>query len=457
MSGYNKRGGKRGGNNNNDNRGGRGGGRGGNSNNNGGRTNNYRNDHNSNPSRGRGGGNQGQRGGRGGRGGKNDWTSNQWNDRGNRNQRPSYIPQDFTVNLEEKIAKAKRDWGTKHDENQYDNVLEYRETKSLCVFDTMRERIKASRLTNQEKEKLIDLETRMVAMKLPVYAYRDEVVATCFGNDVSLLTAETGAGKSILTPIFCAIHILLEKNAKCPDEKIYVSQPRKFAARNIKDQIHKLIGDLGTVVTTKKIDENGLSDILPKIILTTDYNLLTRIIDLPEYYKEFKIIMIDEAHERSVYIDSLLSMIKTNLILQNNKTDEESKKVHAVIASATISVQAFKSFIPSIKELHIKGQCFEVKPHEIFFNKTKFSRDYIDIILAKIVESYAGKKSDECGHALCFLCGKNEIIYAYDKFKQLCEKENSLVLFPIPPDYESDKALRKVSNWGNETKVRSRW
>src|SRR4051812_46836656 len=65
---------------------------------------------------------------------------------------------------------------------------------------------------------------------LPINSRRDEIVGSVQQNQVTIITAETGAGKSTQVPQFLA---------EAGYKKVIVTQPRILAARNLSNRVRE--------------------------------------------------------------------------------------------------------------------------------------------------------------------------------------------------------------------------
>ena len=65
---------------------------------------------------------------------------------------------------------------------------------------------------------------------LPIFDYREEIVSAVDAHQVTIITAETGAGKSTQVPQYLADHGY---------QKVIVTQPRILAARNLSRRVRE--------------------------------------------------------------------------------------------------------------------------------------------------------------------------------------------------------------------------
>ena len=146
--------------------------------------------------------------------------------------------------------------------------------------------------------------------KLPIYKSVEHIKKTISENQVIICTGETGSGKSTQLPKI-AISLGYGFN-----KKILITQPRRVAAKAISEKIStELVKGEIFVGFKTRFESNIKKENLVNVV--TDGILLAEFKSDPEYRK-YEFIIIDEAHERSVNIDFILSFIKKILNLYKN-------------------------------------------------------------------------------------------------------------------------------------------
>lgn len=197
---------------------------------------------------------------------------------------------------------------------------------------------------------------------LPMYKQKTkEILKALKDNQVVLITAGTGAGKTVLLPKYL-LHILNY------DKKIAVTNPKKIPSEENANYaaIHldvKLGEEVGIRYRGKKLDSDKT-----KLLYCTDGYLVATLNSDPLLSK-FSGVIIDEAHERNNNIDLLLILLKQVLL----KRDD----FKLVIMSATINAKLFIDYFPKKKfkfsHVHSEGtQLFPVKEYFIEESVNKF-------------------------------------------------------------------------------------
>lgn len=166
--------------------------------------------------------------------------------------------------------------------------------------------------------------------ELPVSARRDDIAHTIRDHQVTIISGETGSGKTTQIPKIC-LQLGLGIRGM-----IGHTQPRRLAARTVADRI---ADELGTRVGNQSGDVVGFQvrftdEVGPTTLvkLMTDGILLAEIQHDPELRK-YDTIIIDEAHERSLNIDFLIGYLKR---LLPHRPD-----LKVIITSATIDSARF--------------------------------------------------------------------------------------------------------------------
>lgn len=214
---------------------------------------------------------------------------------------------------------------------------------------------------------------------LPVYDYRDEILQTVDTHQVTIITAETGAGKSTQIPQYLAEHGYT---------KVVVTQPRILAARNLSRRVReewslRTNGDSESVIgyrTAHERDDNPDTHIL----YCTDGLQLVREIT-GAGITERQVLVLDEVHEWNENMEVLIAWAK--------KRCQEEPRFKVVIMSATIDTAPLAAYFHTTAVINIPGRSFPVKKRR--------GSDVINEILEKIQVGSS--------NMLVFLPGKAEI------------------------------------------------
>lgn len=236
---------------------------------------------------------------------------------------------------------------------------------------------------------------------LPVSERREELLKAISEHQVVVIAGETGSGKTTQIPKLC-----IELGLGCVG-MIGHTQPRRLAARTVASRIaEELKTPLGERVGYQVRFHDQVSE-------TTQIKLMTDGILLAEtqhdrFLEKYEVLIIDEAHERSLNIDFLLGYIKRIL--------PRRPDLKVIITSATIDLERFSQHFDNAPVIEVSGRTYPVdtlyRPlHEMEGEDDK-AVDLQQGILAAVDELVAidrDKRSGGPGDILVFLPGEREI------------------------------------------------
>lgn len=170
---------------------------------------------------------------------------------------------------------------------------------------------------------------RETSKQLPVYREKERILHALEENSVIIVQSPTGSGKTTQLPV-----ILYEARYACRGI-IAVTQPRRIAALSVSEFIAKELGTSypGTVGYKMRFEDK--TDETTKIKIMTDGMLLQEM-KLDSMLSRYSVIMVDEAHERSLNIDFILGLLKRIL--------RERSDLKVIISSATMNAESFSMY-----------------------------------------------------------------------------------------------------------------
>ncbi|MCZ2402430.1 ATP-dependent RNA helicase HrpA [Paenarthrobacter sp. Z7-10] len=186
--------------------------------------------------------------------------------------------------------------------------------------------------------------------ELPVSERREDLMAAIAANQVTIIAGETGSGKTTQIPKMCLELGLADKGL------IAHTQPRRLAARTVAERIaSELDVELGAEVGFQ-VRFTGHMGPQTKIKLMTDGILLAEI-QRDRLLRRYSVIIIDEAHERSLNIDFILGYLKRIL--------PQRPDLKIVITSATIDPARFADHFASAQGpapiMEVSGRTYPVE------------------------------------------------------------------------------------------------
>lgn len=150
---------------------------------------------------------------------------------------------------------------------------------------------------------------------LPVYQFRDDILAAVKEHQVLIVVAETGSGKTTQLPQY-----LHEAGYTANGMKIGCTQPRRVAAMSVAARVAEEMGTkVGYEVGYSIRFEDCTSD---KTVLKymTDGMLLREFLTEPDL-AGYSALIIDEAHERTLSTDILFALVKVIFFPDGTRLD----------------------------------------------------------------------------------------------------------------------------------------
>ena len=191
------------------------------------------------------------------------------------------------------------------------------------------------------------LEIARTRRSLPIFEHRQALLRTIGENHVCIIRGETGSGKTTQIAQY-----LYEEGYAKNGKLIGCTQPRRLAAIAVASRVAQEVGCvLGTIVGYSiRMDDTTTEQ--TRIKFMTDGLLLREILHDPNVDK-YSVIILDEAHERTVDTDILLGVMKAVL---RRRSDFK-----LIVTSATMDVQKFSDFFDSAPRFDIPGRMFPVE------------------------------------------------------------------------------------------------
>lgn len=239
-------------------------------------------------------------------------------------------------------------------------------------------------------------EIEEVRQKLPVITEEQVIMEHIRYKDVVVVCGETGSGKTTQVPQF-----LYEAGYAASDGKmICVTEPRRVAAISMSKRVADEMNLSSDIVSYHIRYENNITKDT-KIKFVTD-GVLLREIQKDFLISSYSVVIIDEAHERSVFSDILIGLLSRIIPLRLKR----GNPLKLVIMSATLRINDFTQNRKLFKEIppvvKIDARQYPVTTH---FLKTTPS-DYMDAAYRKVIEIHM---TQPAGGILVFVTGRYEV------------------------------------------------
>lgn len=229
--------------------------------------------------------------------------------------------------------------------------------------------------------------------QLPIYQAKPQLLTQLRQLHGAILIGETGSGKTTQIPQY------LYEAGIGRLGMIAVTQPRRVAAISLagrvaeekRTQLGKLVG-----YTVRFEDVTSPET---KLKFMTDGMLLREAIGDPLLLR-YTVVVLDEAHERTVHTDVLFGVVKT---AQRRRKELNKIPLKVIVMSATMDVDLFSEYFNKSPVLYLEGR---QHPIQIYYTKQPQS-DYLQAALVSIFQIHQEAPSSH--DILVFMTGQEEI------------------------------------------------
>ena len=295
-------------------------------------------------------------------------------------------------------AQDKKQRGSEYDFVQEDAVefVERCLNNGIRIEDLLQERKEKEEKLSQANSEFERIQIERAT--LPVTKYRQQVLDIVAKNQIVIIEAETGSGKTTQIPQF------LHDAGYTKKGMIGCTQPRRVACMEVSSRVAQEMGvKLGNEVGYSVRFENKTSE---RTVLKylTDGMLLREFLTEPDL-ESYSVMMIDEAHERSLHTDVLLGLIK------DVARAREDLKI--IISSATIDSAKFSHYFDDAPILSIPGRRFNVMTQSVCAKRVTRSylkapvNDYQIVCVKTVMQIHMTQELP--GDILVFLTGQEDI------------------------------------------------
>ncbi|KAH7963233.1 hypothetical protein HPB52_020194 [Rhipicephalus sanguineus] len=253
---------------------------------------------------------------------------------------------------------------------------------------------------------------------LPIFPVRKELVRVVKQRDCVILIGETACGKTTQLPQYLHATGFTKRGI------VGITQPRRVAAVTVADRVAMEMGvELGDLVGYSVRFDDTTSN-ATRIKYLTDGMLLREAL-LDPLLRRYAVVVLDEAHERTVNTDILFGVVKT---AQKERQRLSMTPLKIVVMSATMDVDHFSRYFNNAPVYTLEGRqhpiemMYAVKPQE-------------DYVFSALVTVFQIHRNQGPGDILVFCTGQEEIESvvraARETRLQLDPAEQNLLALPL--------------------------
>ncbi|KAE8287995.1 putative ATP-dependent RNA helicase DHX33 [Larimichthys crocea] len=229
--------------------------------------------------------------------------------------------------------------------------------------------------------------------QLPIYQAKPQLLNQLRQLHNAILIGETGSGKTTQIPQY------LYEAGIGRQGIVAITQPRRVAAISLagrvaeekRTQLGKLVG-----YTVRFEDVTSPET---KLKFMTDGMLLREAIGDPLLLR-YTVVVLDEAHERTVHTDVLFGVVKT---AQRRRRELNKIPLKVIVMSATMDVDLFSEYFNKSPVLYLEGR---QHPIQIYYTKQPQS-DYLQAALVSVFQIH--QEAPPSHDILVFMTGQEEI------------------------------------------------
>ena len=245
---------------------------------------------------------------------------------------------------------------------------------------------------NRKKINEFKLRKKFLSMReqresLPIFQFKEELRKQIGSNKITIIVGETGSGKTTQLTQY------LVEWGYAKYGRIGCTQPRRVAAMSVALRVSSEFGckiseEVGYLIRF----EDQCSE--KTIIKYMTEGMLLRETLIDKNLSQYSVIILDEAHERTIATDVLFGLIKDAI--------KRRPTLKLIITSATLNSAKFSKFFDYCPVFKIPGRTYDV---EILYAKVP-EVDYLEASLKTVLQIHLNEKP---GDILLFLTGQEEI------------------------------------------------
>ncbi|KFA75470.1 hypothetical protein S40288_01240 [Stachybotrys chartarum IBT 40288] len=237
--------------------------------------------------------------------------------------------------------------------------------------------------------------------RLPAWGVREDIIQVVEDNNVTIISGETGSGKSTQSMQFILDDLYSRGHGGCAN--IIVTQPRRISALGLADRVadercSRVGEEVGYIIRgeSRRSKDTRITFVTTGVLLRRLQTSGGRVEDVVASLADVSHVVIDEVHERSLDTDFLLNLLRE--VLKANK-----HMLKLILMSATLDAATFKHYFASeglsVGTVEIAGRTFPVEEFYLDdvirmtgFNSEKTGFEFItDEDMGKIIQKLGSR------------------------------------------------------------------
>ncbi|XP_014680986.1 PREDICTED: putative ATP-dependent RNA helicase DHX33 isoform X2 [Priapulus caudatus] len=228
---------------------------------------------------------------------------------------------------------------------------------------------------------------------LAIFSVKEKLLAKIHAHNSCIIIGETASGKTTQLPQF------LHEGGFSRQGTIVVTQPRRVAAVSVATRVAQEVGtELGQLVGYT-VRFQDVTSPATKIKYMTDGMLLREALG-DHLLKRYSVIVLDEAHERTIHTDVLFGVVKK---AQRVRLKRQLPPLKVIVMSATMNVDKFSNYFNKAPVLYLEGRQYHVE----VLHSMEPQTDYLFAALVTVFQIH--KREPPKSDILVFLTGQEEI------------------------------------------------
>ncbi|CAL5334886.1 unnamed protein product [Camellia sinensis] len=353
----------------------------------------------------------------------------EWNNMTEKQKKPyeKIAKQNMEKYLEEMEAyKQRKEEGSANPKKEEGEMMKIHKQEAL---ELLKKKEKTKENRQKKKKKVADPnKPKKPASSFLLFRWGQE-------NDILIIVGEAGSGKTTRDSVVMG---------------------RSLGSLNL-DALAKWVAEECGVELGQKVGYSVRFDDMTSSSTRVKYmtdGFLSREALLDPYLSRYAVIIVDEAHERTVHTDVLLGLLKPNNgVMMEKENDAESTGIlkqyqgtkfsplKLIIMSASYDAQIFSEYFGSAKAVHVQGRQF---PVDILYTYHP-EIDCIDVALITIFQIHLEEGPSDI---LVFLTGQEEIEYVeklvQESLRQFLGDNQKLKVLPIFSSLPSEKQIQVI-------------